>query len=514
MPICESESPGEPKADHISLGRRSVRGTIWTVIGNGVSQVLLLCSHVVCARLMGRQGYGEFGAVTSTTATMGLLAGLGLSLTATKYISELRVSDPVRAKRILVLAERVTVASGLTMAIVLALLSGYLATAAFAQPSLLRPLQLSGATILFMCLYTFQGAALSAFERFRESSQLSVIRALITLIGMVSGTYFAGVTGAVSGLLAGSVVTCLLGKRMLTRCLIAERMAFPVSGVWREKSIFWSFSLPSLLGGVLASGGAWVLNVILVRTSATFEGMAVLNASRQWLSALTFLPVAIGAGSIPVLSSVTRSLRDKDAVRAALRVPNMLVHISVWPVTLALFLLSPEILRAYGPSYIDGLPTFLWMIGGMAVAYTGYGCSLVVQARGMMWFGFTHQVIYTIASVTTGYFLCRTEGPLGIAIGVAAGSLALLLWMLAILVLRYDFPADLAMKALRDSVLMLVLIILLGRFLPEVPYQIRWLTTALIILAFAWRGGKMPEIRQAISNRFVLLRKRTPLLEN
>ena len=491
-----------------------MRGTVWTVIGNGVSQAVLLFSHVVCARMMGREGYGEFGAVTSTTATVGLLAGLGLSLTATKYISELRISDPVRAKRILVLAERMTLASGLMMALVLGLLSGYLATAAFAQPSLIRPLQVSGATVLFTCLYTFQGAVLAAFERFRESSLLSAVRAFITLTAMVMGTYFAGVTGAVSGLLAGSALTCLLGKRMLSRCLVAERMAFPVSDVWREKSIFWSFSLPSLLGGVLASGGAWVLNVILVRTSATFEGMAVLNASRQWLSALTFLPVAIGAGSIPVLSSVTRRLGDKDAVRAALRVPNLLVHISVWPVTLALFLLSPEILRTYGPSYIDGLPTFLWMIGGMAVAYTGYGCSLVVQARGMMWFGFTHQIVYTITSVAAGYFLCQRLGPLGIAMGVAAGSLALLVWMLAILVLRYRFPADIAMKAIRDSIVMLLLVVLLGKYVPQVPDGVRWLATALMVLAFTWRGSKMPEIREAVANRWIVLRKRAPLLEH
>jgi O-antigen/teichoic acid export membrane protein len=123
MPVCPPETPAGQPVDHISLGRRSVRGTVWTVIGNGVSQAVLLFSHVVCARMMGREGYGEFGAVTSTTATVGLLAGLGLSLTATKYISELRISDPVRAKRILVLAERMTLASGLMMALVLGLLS-------------------------------------------------------------------------------------------------------------------------------------------------------------------------------------------------------------------------------------------------------------------------------------------------------------------------------------------------------------------------------------------------------
>jgi O-antigen/teichoic acid export membrane protein len=507
MPICPPDKVQPPLQDQHSLGRRSIRGTIWTVIGNGLSQVLLLLAHIVCARILGREGYGKFGAVTSTTATVGLLAGLGLSLTATKYIAELRRPSPVRAKRILVLAERMTLGSGVIMAVVMGAFSGYLAKAVFAAPSLMRPLQVSAVTILFMCVSTLQTAVLAAFERFKESAKLAALRAVICLPGMIAGSYYGGVTGTALGLLAGTAATCLVGRGMVSRCLDAEGMSFQVSDIWREKAIFWSFSFPSLLGGILASGAAWGLNVILVRTSATFEGMAVLNASRQWLSALTFLPLAIGAGSIPVLSSVAHTLIDKDAVRAALRVPNLLVRVSIWPVTLVLFFLSPEILKAYGSSYLDGLPTFLWMIGGMAVAYTAYGAGLVVQSRGLMWFGLTHQVVYAAVSLVVGYLLCRRAGPLGVAQGVAAGAIAVLLWMLAILVIRYSFPLDLALNILRDSSLMLGLVFLLSRYLLEIPTGIRLSITLFTIVAFAWQGWRIRELREAISDRFPVLRR-------
>jgi O-antigen/teichoic acid export membrane protein len=291
---------------------------------------------------------------------------------------------------------------------------------------------------------------------------------------------------------------------MVRVCLQEEGMAFPVSNVWREKLVFWSFSLPSLLGGILASGAGWALNVILVHESDSFQGIAVLNASRQWLSALTFLPVAVGAGTMPALSSVTKTLHDGNAVKEALRVPSVLVRVSIWPVTLTLFLLSPEILKAYGPSYTDGIWTFLWMIGGVAVGYTGYIGSLLVQSRGMMWFAFTHQVVYTVVSITIGYLLCRTSGELGIAQGVAAGYAALLLWMLA-----NNFPLKLARDILRDGFVMIGLVVLLSHWILHVPATVRLAVTVASVAAFGWQIARLREFRDAVSAKLSARRRAT-----
>jgi O-antigen/teichoic acid export membrane protein len=216
---------------------------------------------------------------------------------------------------------------------------------------------------------------------------------------------------------------------------------------------------------------------------------------------LTFLPVAIGGGSIPVLSAASATFSDKDKLRRAFRVPNLLVQISIWPVTLVLLIMSPEILRAYGPNYQDGVPTFLWMIGGTAVGYMGYTCSLIVQSRGQMWFGLTHNFVYAVVSLAVSIVLLSGKGVLAIALGTAAGQMALLLWMLAILIQRYDFPADLARKVLESAAIMFGLVFLLTRTVASVPFAFRAAIALLCIAGFVWKSWSVPELRRMIAGR-------------
>ena len=87
-------------------------GVLWSMTATVVCQALSLVASLVTARLLGKLGLGEFGMVISTAGTFGLLAGLGLGLTATKYLAELRLTDPKRAGRILSLAYQTAFVSG------------------------------------------------------------------------------------------------------------------------------------------------------------------------------------------------------------------------------------------------------------------------------------------------------------------------------------------------------------------------------------------------------------------
>src|SRR5208282_6029974 len=87
-----------------SLRARFALGVFWSLAGAVVSRGFLLAASVVCARFLGREGFGALGMIQSTAGMFGIFAGLGLGLTATKYVSEFRRQDPVRAGRILALS--------------------------------------------------------------------------------------------------------------------------------------------------------------------------------------------------------------------------------------------------------------------------------------------------------------------------------------------------------------------------------------------------------------------------
>ena len=83
------------------IQRRVTAGASWSLLGAVGAQGSNLVAAIIVARSLGRVGLGEFGMVTSTVITLGVLAELGLGSTATKYVAELRVAHPDRAGRVL-----------------------------------------------------------------------------------------------------------------------------------------------------------------------------------------------------------------------------------------------------------------------------------------------------------------------------------------------------------------------------------------------------------------------------
>src|SRR3984885_14208366 len=87
-----------------SLRARFTVGVVWSLAGAIVSRGFLLAASVVCARFLGKEGFGALGMIQSTAGMLGIFAGLGLGLTATKYVSEFHRQDPEKAGRILALS--------------------------------------------------------------------------------------------------------------------------------------------------------------------------------------------------------------------------------------------------------------------------------------------------------------------------------------------------------------------------------------------------------------------------
>src|ERR1700680_1978946 len=101
---------------------RFQEAAVWGVLGAVISRALNMAAWVICARLLGRSDFGQLTMVQSTAGVFGVFAGMGLGMTATRYIAEFRTSDPARAGRILGLAQLVAIIAGLSISAVLAAL--------------------------------------------------------------------------------------------------------------------------------------------------------------------------------------------------------------------------------------------------------------------------------------------------------------------------------------------------------------------------------------------------------
>src|ERR1035437_1760311 len=153
-----------------SLRGRFARGAVWSLIGAVISQGSNLAASVITARLLGREQFGEYGMIQSTVGMLGVFAGLGLGVTATKYVAEFRTLNPERAGRIIALGCAVAIVLGGLLALCLLAYAPVLAAKTLHAPGLADELRIASLLLFFNALNGAQTGALSGLEALDRKS--------------------------------------------------------------------------------------------------------------------------------------------------------------------------------------------------------------------------------------------------------------------------------------------------------------------------------------------------------
>ena len=120
------------------LKRRLLRGTFWLTIGSLGTKALSLASSVVLARVLGRDGLGEFGAVYSTLFMFETVASFGMNGTAARHVARWRTTQPERAAAMVELTCRMAAITGLLFAVVMIWLAPWISTAVLSAPHICK----------------------------------------------------------------------------------------------------------------------------------------------------------------------------------------------------------------------------------------------------------------------------------------------------------------------------------------------------------------------------------------
>ena len=76
-----------PKVLSSDIGKRMAYGAFWSMTGTALGKFLVLVSGIVCARILGKEVFGEFGMIRSTIGLFIVLGSAGIGITATRFIS-------------------------------------------------------------------------------------------------------------------------------------------------------------------------------------------------------------------------------------------------------------------------------------------------------------------------------------------------------------------------------------------------------------------------------------------
>ncbi len=407
-----------------SLRARFARGAFWSTTGMVVAQALGLAASVIVARIFdSKELYGELGMIRNTVVMFGVFAGLGLGLTATKHVAEFRATDPARAGRVLGMANAVALISSAAMAIAVFLFARWIVAYTLKAPRLETELRIGCVILFFEALNGAQLGALSGFEAFRSVAWLSFYRGILTFPLMVVGTWAGmrwGPVWAVRGALAALAAAAAAGwvmNHFALRSLMREREV-PFAS-WREARtelpLLWTYALPALLNGALATVAAWASMAVLVRRNDSGSGaFGVFSAANQWQFPVTLVAGQLGAVLLPILASFQREEGGDARGARAVEAATVLVAVALLPLVAILSCFAGPIMSLYGAKFAPYVWVFWAALFVAGAKSLGTIPGTLIQAKGAMWAGFVINLTWGVALILFVWFWAD-RGPEGYA---------------------------------------------------------------------------------------------------
>ena len=392
---------------------RFASGAMWVLIGMGLSQVISALSSIVIARVLSQELFGEFGMVRNTVTMFGALAGLGLGLTANKFIAELRDSDPARAGRILALTMTLAIISGTIAAVALAGAADYLAARTLKAEHLAPYLRLSAPLLTMLVISGVQLGALSGLEQFRALSVLTIATGLTVSLAAAIGALVGGIEGAFYGMLIGSFLNLLLLEMVVTRLRRRKQMRMATGGMWGERHVLHSFAMPSMLAGLMVTPVTWAaLRLLFIGQNGAAE-TAVFQAANQLRMVALFIPGAIAQVVLPVLSNIQSEV-DASRYQRAVRLTALACLAAGAIVALPLMIASPHVMGLFGPSFSSGWLVLCLLCGSAILQATNNVIGQALAALNKMWWGFWLNCLWAIEFLIAAALLVQ-HGAAGLA---------------------------------------------------------------------------------------------------
>lgn len=436
------------------VAARFARGAVWSVLGTALGQALTMAAQILAARLLGKEPFGKFGMVNNTLATFGLMAGLGLSLTATKHVAEWRTKFPERAGRVLGLSALSAVTAGLVLTVLLVAGASLLARTVLNAPELAPLLRLGAPIILLSGFAGAQTGALTGFEAFRQITWLNVIRGVASFPIQVLGVLWFGLPGLVAGTVLVNLVACTANETVLRRVCRRHGVVVRYRQARQEAHVLWSFSLPALLSNLLVGAVLWAANAILVQQPGGYGEMGVLSAANQWKMLLVFIPTAVSNVAVPMVSHLLNS-DDAGGPGRTVELVHAVNQLALWPVAVFVMLFAGKIAIAYGSAFASGRAVFIVLVGGTSVGYVSAAVSSLMTSRGLMWFGATMNLIWGVLVLAVTAAGAAHYGALALAVGTTTGYAVLVGSFVVYMQRGREITISLARRVLASGALML-----------------------------------------------------------
>lgn len=417
-------------ANH-NIGKRIASGAFWSLTGSVFAKFLVLISGMICAHILSKEEYGQFGIVRSTINLFVTVGSAGMGVTAAKYISEFIASDKSKVPSIYCLTNGFAFITGMIITILILLFSSVIATSILNSPDLAPSLRI-GALLLFVTVINgAQNGTLSGLENFKAIAINTLYGSIAESVFMLIGAYYWGVFGAVLGFGLGYVVIFLTNATSIRKSFKGTNIIIDKFRISREHiSLLYTFSLPAALASCITAPTFFIVRAMLTRF-ASFEELAIYEVADQWRIIIMFIPASISQIVLPILSSISSG--NNGTYWKVFKI-NILINVTVATVvTLFVSLFSMNIMSLYGDNYTQNQATLIILSLSTIFSSISNVIGAALQSKAKTWVGFSFNVMWAILIIIISY-TCLTQG-----YGASSISIAFLISYIVLVLCQYLF---------------------------------------------------------------------------
>lgn len=386
--------------------------TIWSAVGEALAKGLFFLAIIITARILAQDEYGEFGLIRTTVMTFATLGGLGIGLTANRYIAESKERNPGFAGELIGSVYLLAGACGGIVAALLFFTAPIVAATWLNHPQLADGLRVAALLVALASINGAQTGVLQGFEAYRNLALGNLLQGVSAVVCMPAGAMLYGLNGVVAGFFVYSFV----GLLVLSLAIRKEISRYDVTVSYRVSKdmlpILTRFSLPVALIGIAIAPFKWGSEALLAK-SAGFGDLGIFHAA---MIIPNILIVGISTLNAPLISAAARS--TGEGWGRGIQYLNLYAGWYLFVVVALPVVLFPELqILLLGDSY--DVSSF-YFSNVLLVLYCGLmlycqGVIRIVAAHGSMWSTLATNVAEGVALVVAFYFLSDL-GAVGLAV--------------------------------------------------------------------------------------------------
>lgn len=381
------------------LNRYFIWSIIWSVVSTIVSKLLVLIGTIIIARILKQDVYGELAIIRSNANLFISYTGLGLALTATKYIAKYRLVNKIKTSRIIGLLQSANIIAVFVSSLILFLMSDFLAINVLNISNLSFEIKLSIILLVFTSLTSLQLGIISGFQKFKVIAINTLISCVFGFFFQVIFTYYFNLSGAVVGLSINLMLFWILNHFTIQKIIKRYDMNIIFSkSLLKESYILFKFSLPTFLIAIVMETSRWFCNKEITSTTGGLTELAIFDVSYQWLIAISFIPGIISQVALPIMSNNS----NKKEIYSEIFYKNFKIITFISILTFVLFyFLSSNILELYGENYLSSKEVFVKLILCSTIASINSTIWQITTSSGEMWINFFINLVWSITLIIT-----------------------------------------------------------------------------------------------------------------